>query len=82
MTSDEILQQVNGIFRDVLDNEGVVLERSTTARDVEDWDSLNNIQLVIAVERHFKVKFTSQQIRNWKNVGEMCDALHGSLSKK
>ena len=80
MTTDEIIQDVNRIFRDVLDNSNIELSRTTTAQDVEDWDSLNNIQLVIGIEKFFKVKFTSREIRTWKNVGDMCDAIHKALS--
>lgn len=79
MESTEILIQVNGIFIDVLDNKNIVLVCETTANDVEDWDSLTHIQLVVAIEKHFKVRFTSAEIRNWKNVGEMCDAIQNRL---
>lgn len=79
MESTEILIQVNGIFIDVLDNKNIVLVCETTANEVEDWDSLTHIQLVVAIEKHFKVRFTSAEIRNWKNVGEMCDAIQNRL---
>ncbi len=72
MESSEILKQVNKIFIDVLDNETIVLSNETTANDVEDWDSLTHIQLVVAIEKHFQMHFTSSEIRNWKNIGEMC----------
>lgn len=79
MENSEILKQVNEIFIDVLDNKDIVLVHETTANDVEDWDSLTHIQLVVAIEKHFKVRFTSAEIRNWKNVGEMCDAIQNRL---
>ncbi|MES2377557.1 MAG: acyl carrier protein [Bacteroidota bacterium] len=75
MEKGEILQQVNAIFIDVLDNDDIVLAYETSADDVEDWDSLNHIQLVVAVEKHFKIRFTSQEIQRWKNVGEMLDCI-------
>ncbi len=79
MESSEILNQVNTIFIDVLDNPDIVLVRETTANDVEDWDSLTHIQLVVAIEKYFKLRFVSSEIRNWKNVGEMCDAIKNRL---
>lgn len=75
MTKQEILSQVEEIFRDVLDNEEIVLTDSTTANDVEDWDSLTHIQLIVAIEKHFSIKFTSKEILSWANVGEMVDCI-------
>lgn len=75
MENSEIIKEVNDIFKDILDNENIVLARGTTANDIEEWDSLTHIQLVIAIEKHFKIRFTASEIRGWKNVGEMCDAI-------
>jgi acyl carrier protein len=77
MTKEEVLQKVNDIFIDILDNEDIVLTYDTTANDVEDWDSLTHIQLVVAIEKQFKVRFTSLEIQSWKNVGEMIDCILG-----
>jgi acyl carrier protein len=79
MERSEILKELNNIFVDVLDNEDIVLTETTTANDIEEWDSLSNIQLIVAVEKHFKVRFSSEEIRNWKNVGELCDAIAGKI---
>jgi len=75
MTQDAILAQLNGIFREVLDDDSVTLATVTTAEDVEGWDSLNNIQIILAIERHFKVRFKLGAIRDWANVGDMCAAI-------
>jgi acyl carrier protein len=79
MERKEVLQQINDIFKDVLDNDKIVLNESTTAADVEEWDSLTHIHLVVAVEKHFKIRFTSSEIQGWTNVGHMIDSV---LSKK
>ena len=79
MDKATLLKEVNEIFIDVLDNEDIVLGYETQAKDVEDWDSLNHIQLVVAIEKHFDLKFTSLEIQSWKNVGEMLDTI---LAKK
>ena len=75
MEMAEILESLNHIFQEVVDDPNVVLKRETTAQDVADWDSLNHITFIVAIEKHFKVKFSSAEIRLWKNVGEMCDAV-------
>jgi acyl carrier protein len=82
MNSNEILSECNKIFIDQLDNEAIVLKRETTANDVEEWDSLTHIQLVVAVEKHFKVRFTTAEIQGFKNVGEMCDTIEKKVSTK
>lgn len=75
MDKAQLLEELNEIFKDVLDNPDINISESTTASDVEEWDSLNHIQLVVAIEKHFKMRFTSSEIQSWKDVGEMCDAI-------
>lgn len=77
MEQNEILASVQEIFRDVLDNEEIVLTPDTTADDIEEWDSLSHIQLIVAIEKSFKIKFTSKEILSWNNVGEMIECIAG-----
>ena len=79
-TMNEILEQVNSVFKDVLDNDEIVVEAKTTADDIDEWDSLSHIQLVVAIEKHFKIRFTSSEINNFKNVGEMCMGIQAKLT--
>lgn len=71
----EIFEKLNEIFVDVLDLDEVELTDETSANDIEEWDSLSHIQLIVAIEKEFKVKFTSKEIMSWKNVGEMVDCI-------
>jgi acyl carrier protein len=78
-TREAILETVNAVFRDVLDNEGIVLTDKTTAKEVAEWDSLSHIQLVVAVEKRFQIRFSSREIQNWNNIGEMIDSIVAKL---
>lgn len=82
MDSNQILKEVNDIFINVLDEDDIVLTRDTVADDIEEWDSLTHIQLVVAIEKHFQVKFTSSEIQGFKNVGGMCDSIFAKLKLK
>ena len=75
MEREEMLKKITTVFIDVLDDEEIVLTESTSADDVEDWDSLTHIQLVVGVEKAFNVRFTSSEIQDWENVGEMMDCI-------
>ncbi|MBQ9217134.1 MAG: acyl carrier protein [Muribaculaceae bacterium] len=73
--NEQILNELTAIFRDILDNDELVATPQLTAEDVEEWDSLSHIQLVVAIEKHWNIKFSSREIMKWQNVGEMADAI-------
>ncbi len=75
MEKNQILADVQEIFRDVLDNEDIKINDLTAADDIEEWDSLSHIQLIVAIEKHFKIKFNSKEILEWKTVGDMIDCI-------
>lgn len=80
MEREEIFNKLNEIFEDVLDlEETPELTDDTTANDIEEWDSLSHIQLIVAIEKSFKIKFTSQEILKWNTVGEMVDTIIARL---
>lgn len=79
METKNVQKQVQDIFKDILDEEVLTLTRETTANDVDGWDSLTHIQLIVAIEKKFKVKFSSREILSWKNVGELLDSLHSKI---
>ncbi|MBR1434459.1 MAG: acyl carrier protein [Bacteroidales bacterium] len=81
MDNGQLLLKIQEIFRDVLDDEEIILNDNSTADDVEGWDSLTHIQLIVQIEKAFKVKFTSKEILSWKNVGELVNCLSAKLGQ-
>ena len=75
MNRQDILDKVQDIFRDILDNDEIVLTNESTADDIEEWYSLTHIQLIKAIEKDFSIRFTSREILSWNNVGEMIDSI-------
>jgi acyl carrier protein len=75
MERTEIFEKLNEIFCDVLDLDEIELTDSTCADDIEEWDSLSHIQLIVAIEKAYGIKFSSLEIMKWKNVGEMVDSI-------
>ena len=71
MTKEKIYELLNEVFQDVFDDEDIEVTAETTANDIEDWDSLEHINLVVAVEECFGIKFTMGEVTGMKNVGEM-----------
>lgn len=75
MTREQIFTTLNEVFRDVFDDESITVNEKTTSDDIEDWDSLEHINLIAAVEQEFGMKFTMGQVVTMKNVGEMADII-------
>ncbi len=75
MSREEIFEGLNEVFRDVFDDEEITVGEHTTAADIDDWDSLEHINLVVAVERHFGMKFTMGEVAGMENVGAMADII-------
>lgn len=71
MEKSEAIKRLNEVFRDVFDDEEITVNDQTTADDIEDWDSIEHINLISAVEDEFKMCFTMGEVSGMKNVGEM-----------
>ena len=80
MDKRQNLSEIQNIMRDVFDDESIVIDETSTANDVDGWDSLTHIQLIVAIEKHFKIKFSSKEILSWKDVGEMMEGISSKLS--
>jgi len=81
MSRDAIIQELVPIFRDVLDQPDLVLESKTSASTVDGWDSLAHVNLVVAIEKKYRVKFALGELQALKNVGDMADLIEKKVKK-
>jgi acyl carrier protein len=79
MSRDEIFKKMNKIFRDVFDDNDIVLSDKTTAANIEGWDSMEHINLVLQIEEEFNLRFNMKDIKSLANVGEMVDLVQRKL---
>ena len=81
MEKEEVYERLNNVFRDVFDDESIVVKPETTANDIEDWDSLEHINLVVAVEQEFGMKFNMNEVTTMKDVGDMVEIIISRMQK-
>jgi acyl carrier protein len=71
----DVLTRVNQVFQDVFDDDEISISPSTTAQDIEGWDSLMHVTLIVNIEKAFGVRFRSSEVAALKNVGELVDLI-------
>lgn len=81
MTNEEILKQVTTIIHETFENDTLVVTNSTSAADVDEWDSMTHIQLITAIEAQYKLRFALGELQALKNVGDMVNLIQKKLSK-
>ena len=74
-----LFEELNKIFRTVFDDEDITVNDASTAADVDGWDSLSHVNLIIAIERKFKIKFTTKELLTFKNVGDLRRAIESKI---
>tara|TARA_B100000787_G_C15924383_1_gene178012 strand:+ start:283 stop:522 length:240 start_codon:yes stop_codon:yes gene_type:complete len=79
MNRQEIFKKVTDIFKEVLDDDNIVITENQGAKDIDEWDSLTHIMLVVETEKTFQIKFLSSEISNWNNIGDMITAIESKL---
>lgn len=79
MDTKSLLQE---IFRDVFDDEELEITEETTAEDIEGWDSLTHIQIIVGIEKKFKIKFSAVEIKASENVGEFIELIDRKVLEK
>ena len=80
MTREEVFEALNVIFRNNFDDDTITLSEETSAGDIDDWDSLEQINLVVAIQERFGIKFNVDEVNAMKNVGQMVDAIIGKTA--
>ena len=79
MSKQEVMQKLQEIFREVFDDDTIEINENTTANDIDEWDSLEHITLIGAVEKSFKMRFKMKEVSSMKNVGEMAEIILESI---
>ncbi len=82
MTREDVYKKLNEIFCDIFDDESIVLSDDTTADDIEDWDSLEQINIINQCEAEFGIKFNMKEVTSLKNVGEMVNIILEKLQQE
>lgn len=80
MELNAILATINQIFIDLFDDNSIVLTELSDTSDVEAWDSLNHIQVITAIEKHFKIRFELNDLLNFQNIGDLCRGVQSKLA--
>lgn len=75
MDRNAVITELEPIFRDVLDQPGLNLTAESNASNVDDWDSLSHVNLVVAIEKQYRIKFALGELQELKNVGDMADLI-------
>lgn len=79
MNREMIFERLNNVFRDVFDDDTISINDNTTSKDIPEWDSLEHINLIVAIEQEFGIKFNMGEVTTMKNVGEMVDIIINKL---
>lgn len=79
MASDQIIKEITRIFTRILEDDSISLNEHTTINDVDAWNSLNHIQIITAIEKHYKIRFELNELLNFKNVGDLSDGIQKKL---
>ena len=79
---DDVYAGLNGIFRDVFDDDTIVVKPELTADDVAEWDSLSHVRLVLAVQKHFNAKFSAAEITSLRNVRDLARLIRAKAATR
>jgi len=75
----EILQRLTPIFRDTFADDSIIIDENTTADDIEAWDSLSHVNLILAIEIAFEIEFSQREVMSFQNVGDMAACIESKI---
>ncbi len=81
MNDGQLMGELTAVFRDIFDNDAIEIAPTMTARDIKNWDSLNHINLIVAVEKRFGVKFTTKEIAGLADVGSLISLVQHKVNR-
>ena len=81
MTREELFDRIQDIFRDIFDEDDMIIEDKTSSDDIEEWDSLNYVNIISTIEREFEIRFTLREIQALKDVGAIVDLMQEKIGK-
>jgi len=81
MTNEEIHAKLQDVFRTIFDDDSIVITANTTADDIEKWDSLNQVRIILACQQVFNIKLNARKVNTLENVGQMVDYLAAALKQ-
>ncbi|HOW58890.1 MAG TPA: acyl carrier protein [Candidatus Omnitrophota bacterium] len=76
----ELKDQLNQVFCEVFDNDEIAIRPEMTANDIDGWDSLSHVNLIVAIEAKFKIKFSTKELLTFKNIGDLLTAVQSKIS--
>lgn len=76
----ELLDRLNKIFCEVFDDDDIKIAREMTANDIDGWDSLSHVNLIVAIESKFSINFSQKELLTFKNVGELLNCIHSKIT--
>ena len=76
----DLQDKLNQIFREVFDNEDISITSQMTANDVDGWDSLSHVNLIVAIETRFGIRFSQKELLTFKNVGDLLNSIQGKMT--
>jgi acyl carrier protein len=76
----ELQNRLNQVFREVFDNDDINIALDTTADDIDGWDSLSHVNLIVAIETKFNIRFSNKELMTFKNVGDLLDCIRKKIT--